>query len=159
MSKIKSEKLLKRTQYPRDEIIQFRISEQLYNEYMMKANEYPRFYGKPGLYIRHLVEEMFRPTDEKSIMKLCLVNNELLQKLNNKIDLLQGTEKFILQFDIGHHAAIPEEDRETHDAISNGRFKFAIHLLARNLIQNGSLIHRRISELMIDKSGKDLQTT
>jgi len=153
MSKIKSENLLKRTQNPRDEIIQFRIPEQLYNEFMMKANKDLRFYGKPSLYVCHLAEEMFRPTDEKAIMKLCLVNNELLQKIINKIDVLQGTEELSLEFSIGHHAAIPEEDREIHDAITNERIEFAIQQIARNFIQNGSKIHRRISELMIDKSG------
>jgi len=153
MNKTKIEKLLQRTQYPRNKIIQFKVSEQLYNKIKMKANEDPSFYGKPSLYIRHLVEEMFRPTDEKAIMKLCLVNNELLQKIINKIDVLQGTEELSLEFSIGHHAAIPEEDREIHDAITNGRIEFAIQQIARNFIQNGSKIHRRISELMIDKSG------
>ena len=146
MRKLGTKKLVNRSKYPRGYNISFRVPEGLYKIICLKANEDNRFVGSPGLYVRHLIEKGFEPTDIKSIKTLLLAQNDLLQKLLYRSDITQVTLESIIKYELGHHSEPPIEAVERINNVVEMKFETMMQLIIKSFQKNGNMIQRMISD-------------
>ena len=146
MRSLGNKKLTKKTDNPRGYTISFRVSEGLYKALCLKANEDARFRRAPNLYARYLLEKGFEPSDIKSLKTLSLTQNELLQKIINRCDIIQVTLESLIKYELGHHPEPPIEEVEMINNLVENKFETLLHIIIRDLQKRGNTIQRIIAD-------------
>jgi hypothetical protein len=139
----------RKTPLPKEKIIQFRISENMYNILCQKAAE-NRFAGLPNLYARHLLENTLMDVvknDELLKSLLIKVDEKINTVINNQV-INQITSEQHFEFSIGHHQAPPQEYVEDIQIANEARFSLIYNTIMRKAKNDGSVIFNRIADTM-----------